>query len=623
MLLSAVLTAGMQGIALASAAGVIENGNIKQQYMPDAIEAIPPPPNYKWLWNITYETLMSTFKTENNRVISLSYKKWVKYGSPGDGWTVILDESAPTNNQQIVHSNDSRQYVNSIQNLVNQGYVPTLISCSPVTGRYPATGECGGTLDQPANKTFEIQCDMNLTQFYQFDDRFYSQQMILSSFTEYELYKNLSTHQYFCAIWLPNPGWNKLAWFPNLSGEQLSDTRLAQESKPYWWQGHASISESDGSFTIAFLDTDVGQSLSVDGMNTYNALWDNDTLWRANGYTMTQLSTVLRDNQINLSASAVWTKYGMPAQRQWSVTGNVSSLFENATAVSSGLDALMQTHMQSTGIRQATVAASRNGTVIVQKGYTWAEPNRPLTNPDDTFLLASVSKMYCEAAIQSLYDIKLLNTTTKPWVDFNTYPWTNYTRPSNFENITIQELLDHTSGMTSSPAGDITYNMAAVSRSLGVDRPPNISECVNYLNGFPPTVPPGNYSYSNVGYLVLSAVVETVTGISYMDYINRKISPSVQVWHTDASSHVNDTLIQESWYTGPNVIYPLQTDDPNIAAVYGGDGMYKETAVGGAGLAESAINLVSFLTNHGMSFHLIDSSIISLSLSLVFAFLPL
>ena len=192
-------------------------------------------------------------------------------------------------------------------------------------------------------------------------------------------------------------------------------------------------------------------------------------------------------------------------------------------------------------------------------GLTWAEPGRPNTQPSSTFLLASVSKIFTEAAIQSLADAELLDLNMTPWTYFGGYPWQGTPlNDSRMENITIQQLLDHYAGFNLSfDAGDITYGMREVSQSLNKSSPPNISECVYYLRDFALHTNPGeNYSYSNVGYLVLSAVVETITKLPYLDFIHAKISSDVQLWHTNASYHTTDIVTQETWQTGQSAVTP-------------------------------------------------------------------
>jgi len=68
--------------------------------------------------------------------------------------------------------------------------------------------------------------------------------------------------------------------------------------------------------------------------------------------------------------------------------------------------------MQANAVHAAQFTLSKNGSVLLARAYTWAEPGYRLTQPSDRFLLASVSKMFCEQAIQTLYNSGQLNPPT-------------------------------------------------------------------------------------------------------------------------------------------------------------------------------------------------------------------
>ena len=73
-----------------------------------------------------------------------------------------------------------------------------------------------------------------------------------------------------------------------------------------------------------------------------------------------------------------------------------------------GFDNVMQSFMQPNAVRAAQLTIAKKGAVKLARAYTWAEPGYPVTQPGDRFLLASCSKMFLEAAVQSLYDAKKL-----------------------------------------------------------------------------------------------------------------------------------------------------------------------------------------------------------------------
>jgi hypothetical protein len=88
--------------------------------------------------------------------------------------------------------------------------------------------------------------------------------------------------------------------------------------------------------------------------------------------------------------------------------------------------------------------------------------------------------------------------------------------------------------------------------------------------------------------------------MSYFDYIHSRISPDVSIWHTNSSYHANDVVTRESEITGPCAVFPNTNN--SVAAIFGGDGMYKETAIGTCGLASTAGSRALFLNHYGTCF---------------------
>jgi hypothetical protein len=101
-------------------------------------------------------------------------------------------------------------------------------------------------------------------------------------------------------------------------------------------------------------------------------------------------------------------------------------------------------------------------------GYTWAEPGYRVTQPSDRFLLASCSKMFLEAAVQSLYDAKKLSPAT------NVYPLLGFSGPldARSDSITVQQLsITWAATTTPEPARrhfDPTYAMREIAIALNL-----------------------------------------------------------------------------------------------------------------------------------------------------------
>lgn len=145
------------------------------------------------------------------------------------------------------------------------------------------------------------------------------------------------------------------------------------------------------------------------------------------------------------------------------------------------------------------VAATDDGTVVC-RGWGDADRERGVAADCDTvYDVMSMTKQFTAAAIVRLEQDGRLSTTDTlaqhlPGV------------PPDKRGITIRQLLTHTSGLPDTVGEDderLTRD-AFLDRALAAD----------------PVTPPGEgYLYSNVGYGVLAAVVETASGTGYETYL--------------------------------------------------------------------------------------------------------
>ena len=173
-------------------------------------------------------------------------------------------------------------------------------------------------------------------------------------------------------------------------------------------------------------------------------------------------------------------------------------------------------------MRQCQLSITKNGKPLLDKAYTWSEPERMTTQIDGTFLLASVSKAFVEAAIQSMFDSHKLTPGTK------VYSLLGYSASSGDSrrfDITVQQLLDHYGGYNAAKSGDPTYNMRNIAKEEnGANGPATMKNVVDYMFRKSLDSKPGDeFAYSNYGYLLLSYVVEQVTKQPYFTYLQNTI----------------------------------------------------------------------------------------------------
>lgn len=133
--------------------------------------------------------------------------------------------------------------------------------------------------------------------------------------------------------------------------------------------------------------------------------------------------------------------------------------------------------------------------VLLAAGYGHADAARGIANtPATVFGTASVTKQFTAAAIVRLEQLGLLDVDDPLTAFFDDVP-------ADKSEITLHQLLTHTSGLPGSLGQD--------------DEPLGREEMVARAMATPLVAPPGaDYLYSDVGYNLLAAVIEIVSGRS-------------------------------------------------------------------------------------------------------------
>lgn len=155
------------------------------------------------------------------------------------------------------------------------------------------------------------------------------------------------------------------------------------------------------------------------------------------------------------------------------------------------------------------LAANKEG-IILNKGYGKANYEVDAANtPDTKFHLGSITKQFTAMAIMQLEEKGLLNVENSLSKYIPDYP--------NGRKITIHHLLTHTSGIPDYINDDKTYD--DISRLYH-----SADQIVNRFKNKPLEFQPGTrYEYSNSGYVLLSIIIEKVSGKKYNDYLAENI----------------------------------------------------------------------------------------------------
>ena len=175
------------------------------------------------------------------------------------------------------------------------------------------------------------------------------------------------------------------------------------------------------------------------------------------------------------------------------------------------LDALIPSQLRNRNIAGAVISVVKDGQVLFQKGYGYAdvEEKKPVLPDQTLFRPGSISKLFTATAVMQLVEQgKLdLDRDVNDYVDFpilKTYP----------EPVTLRQLLTHTGGFEETL------------KNLFVAHEGDIKPLRTYLvNEMPARIfPPGKIpSYSNYGFTLAGYIVERVSGENFERYIDNHI----------------------------------------------------------------------------------------------------
>ncbi|MEU6075002.1 serine hydrolase domain-containing protein [Micromonospora sp. NPDC047074] len=264
-----------------------------------------------------------------------------------------------------------------------------------------------------------------------------------------------------------------------------------------------------------------------------------------------------------------------------------------APAALAGFDNVLRSYVAERGISCAQLAITKNGRLVLARGYRYAAGGTavPAVSPTSLFRIASLSKHVTAAAVLRLAQDGLLglDAPVAPLLGLST------AADPRLANVTVRRLLQHTGGWDRDVSGDYLYLDHTIASTLGVPLPISQDHIIQYASRRPLDFAPGTrYAYSNYGYLLLGRIVEKVSGRSYESYVNEKLLAPVGVTRmrlgrTLRAEAAPTEVVYESQYTSRTVT------DPSGAVVptpYGGFSMANRGP--GGGWLASAVDLARF-----------------------------
>lgn len=252
------------------------------------------------------------------------------------------------------------------------------------------------------------------------------------------------------------------------------------------------------------------------------------------------------------------------------------------------MDRIIERFIGRWNIKGLSLAVTRNDSLLYAKGYGWAdvEDGRKMT-PRSIMRLASASKLVTAIAIMRLVEdgkIKLNSKVFGPEGILNDTAYSNAINDKRLFDITVDNLLQHKGGFGLG-AGDPMFNTKDIIAAKHLPGPPSNEELTKIVLGRKIAFTPGQgFRYSNFGYMLLSLVIERVTGQSYWDYVTEEVlQPAGCYRFRPATNYYVDRNEDEVRYYGPDTVAVEEYNGSGrmVERVYGGSNVNGLMGAGG------------------------------------------
>ena len=180
--------------------------------------------------------------------------------------------------------------------------------------------------------------------------------------------------------------------------------------------------------------------------------------------------------------------------------------------------------MARNNIRGASLAIMRDEKLIYCKGLGWADQElERQAEAGDIYRMASASKLITAVGIMKLCEQGLLTLDDKVFGEEGILKQFTEYKDKRVADITVRQLLNHTSGF-SRARGDLAFRVTDVMEWTESYTTPSSDDLIAYQLSLRLRCAPGGAAqYSNMGYIVLSRVIEQVSGMGYEEYLQKAV----------------------------------------------------------------------------------------------------
>ena len=188
------------------------------------------------------------------------------------------------------------------------------------------------------------------------------------------------------------------------------------------------------------------------------------------------------------------------------------------------MDKKVRSFMRQWHIKGASLSIMRNDSLLYAKGYGWADEQKEVEmSPRHILRMASVSKLITAVGIMVLQERDSLTIKDKvfgPEGILNDSLYSSLIKDKNYHKITVEHLLRHQGGFSRDPL----FSSRDVMTQLRLNHAPEKEDYYKVVLNRKLRFEPGtSQRYSNLGYLLLSDVIEKVSGMPYEKFIKEQV----------------------------------------------------------------------------------------------------
>ena len=283
---------------------------------------------------------------------------------------------------------------------------------------------------------------------------------------------------------------------------------------------------------------------------------------------------------IATASSIIYNRISIPEAKEIAGPGkHLNVMLDNSMSEFpelKGLDRKMNAYLRRWQIKGASLAITRNDSLVYAKGYGWADEEKgELMQPGHILRMASVSKLVTATGIMVLQDRGLLSikdTVFGPSGILCDSLFNSVIKDRNHHKITVEHLLRHQGGFYRDPL----FSSRDVKHQMQLDCPPCKEDFYRLVLSRRLRFQPGSWQkYSNFGYLLLSEIIEKVSGKPYEQFIREDVLAPAGCY----DMHIAGNYYEDKY---PNEVrYYTHEGDGKFIEDYSDNGQMVERCYGG------------------------------------------